>query len=152
MPANKTPYGGWRPSFIAALRNSGNVRAACQAAGISRQEAYRIKSKNKVFRAQWEEALVEAIELLEAEARRRAMTTSDLLMIFLLKAHKPDMYRDVQHHEVSGPEGRPIEHVTLEIPNDPARLREVISILQQAGDLTAPPFVSEGRANGFDAA
>ena len=34
------------------------------------------------------------MELLEAEARRRAMSVSDTLLIFLLKAHKPGMYRE----------------------------------------------------------
>jgi hypothetical protein len=33
------------------------------------------------------------IDLLEDEARRRAIAVSDLLLIFLLKHHRPECYR-----------------------------------------------------------
>ena len=64
------------------------------------------------FAAQWDEALEEGTDLLEAEARRRAVTGinkpvfykgevvgsipkySDRLLIFLLKAHRPQMFGD----------------------------------------------------------
>ena len=64
------------------------------------------------FAAQWREALGEGSDLLEAEARRRAVTGidkpvfykgkvvgsitkySDRLLMFLLKAHRPQKFRD----------------------------------------------------------
>ena len=45
--------------------------------------------------------LEDAVDLLEEEARRRALAGSDLLLIFLLKAHRPQMYRgviNIEHH------------------------------------------------------
>ena len=63
------------------------------------------------FRRLWEEALEQAMDLLEGEARRRATGVkrdvwyagekvgsesvySDTLLIFLLKAHRPAKFRD----------------------------------------------------------
>jgi hypothetical protein len=37
----KKAAGEWGPAFLAALSKSANVRAACQAAGISREAAYK---------------------------------------------------------------------------------------------------------------
>jgi hypothetical protein len=84
--------GQWQDTFIAALRNSGNIRASCLAAGISRETAYKERRRLATFAKRWDEALEESIDLLEAAARQRAMNISDTLLIFLLKAHRPDKY------------------------------------------------------------
>lgn len=98
-----TPEKGreWWPRFLAALRNSANVRAACTAAGIERKTAYRNRDRYKGFAKAWDEAMEDACDVLEAEAWQRARSTSDLLLIFLLKAHRPGMYRETikQQHE-----------------------------------------------------
>jgi hypothetical protein len=93
----------WRPVFLNTLRNTGNVRASCQAAGITRQVAYAHRSSAKEFAAQWDEALQDAIDGLEAVAINRARTSSDTLLIFLLKAHRPEKYRETinQHHTIN---------------------------------------------------
>lgn len=100
---NDTPEKGreWWPRFLAALRNSANVRAACQAAGIERKTAYRNRHQYRGFAKAWDEAIEDACDVLEAEAWQRARSTSDLLLIFLLKAHRPAMYRETvkQQHE-----------------------------------------------------
>jgi hypothetical protein len=84
----------WAPAFLSVLRDTCNVRASCQAAGISRQAAYDYRDKDKAFRKQWADAIEDGIEVLEAAARQRAMSISDTLLIFLLKAHRPEVYRD----------------------------------------------------------
>lgn len=84
----------WRPVFLEALRNSANIRVACRAAGISRQAAYKARAASEEFRAAWDEALEDAIDMLEAIAQDRARKQSDTLMIFLLKAHRPEKYRE----------------------------------------------------------
>jgi hypothetical protein len=45
------------------------------------------------FAAEWLDAAEAGIDLLEDEARRRAMAGSDLLLIFLLRNRRPDVYR-----------------------------------------------------------
>lgn len=87
------PY-PWRGPFLAALAQSANVRLACKAAGVSREMAYRLRRQNKAFAAAWQTAMAEAVDILDAEARRRALSVSDTLLIFLLKAHRPEMYRE----------------------------------------------------------
>jgi hypothetical protein len=79
---------------LSVLRDTCNVRASCHAAGISRQAAYDYRDKDKAFRKQWADAIEDGIEVLEAAARQRAMSISDTLLIFLLKAHRPEVYRD----------------------------------------------------------
>lgn len=70
------------------------VRYACTAARVSIQFVYNRRHSDPEFARAWSEALAIGLEVLEDEARRRAIETSDTLLIFLLKAHDPDKYRD----------------------------------------------------------
>lgn len=97
------------PLFIAALRSTGTVRAACEAAGITRRAAYVARARNPRFSAEWDSAIEEACDELEAIARQRAKETSDTLLIFLLKAHRPEKYRETNRVEHSGVNGNPIQ-------------------------------------------
>ena len=109
----------WRGVFLDRLKATGNVTLAATGAGVTRQNAYRTRSRNKAFRRSWDEALEQAVDLLEGEARRRATgisrdiyyagekvgeesVYSDMLLIFLLKAHRPHLYRDNVKVEHSG--------------------------------------------------
>lgn len=116
----------WQPVFLKWLRRKGNVTGACDKAKIDRKWAYTVRKQDPDFAAAWDEALDEATERLELEAHRRAHdgTTepvfyqgemvgsvrkySDTLLIFLLKAHKPEKYRDSFKIEHSGKDGGPI--------------------------------------------
>ena len=116
----------WVPEFIKTLETVGNVKLACFKAGISRTTAYRTRDRYSSFADQWEEALLDAADILEGEARRRAVDGvekpvyykgklidtvreySDGLLTLLLKAHKPERFRDRRDVEVSGKDGGPI--------------------------------------------
>jgi hypothetical protein len=114
----------WVKAFLAVFAESGNVRLACEAAHIERSTAYRLRSSDVDFAAEWEQAQEQAADLLEQEARRRAhdgwdepvfgslgqgqgsgeigtvRKYSDTLLIFLLKGVRPEKYReraDVKH-------------------------------------------------------
>ena len=84
----------WMPVFLFALRNSANVRAACQAAGISRKEAYRRRGNSARFRDGWDEALEDAVDTLEAVAWQRARAGSDFLLWRLLASLRREKYGD----------------------------------------------------------
>lgn len=90
----KKSTGDWRPAFLATLRKTANVRASCLAAGIERKTAYLSREKSAEFHEQWDDALAEAIDILEEAARKRALAISDTLLIFLLKSHRPEVYRE----------------------------------------------------------
>ena len=51
-----------------------NVSLAAQYAGRSRNQAYHVRRHSEDFAAQWDDALGEGVDLLEGEARRRAVT------------------------------------------------------------------------------
>lgn len=84
----------WFPLFLAALRATGNVRASCEKAKITRETAYDNRKSNPSFAARWDAAIEDACDSLEAVAWLRAKRSSDTLLIFLLKAHRPEKYRE----------------------------------------------------------
>ena len=79
-----------------------------------------MRRRSEDFAAQWDNALEEGTDLLEAEARRRAVTGidkpvyykgevvgsitkySDRLLMFLLRAHRPQKFRDGGKVEQTG--------------------------------------------------
>jgi len=114
-------------AMVAALAQTGNVCAASRCANVHRQRHYEWMKKDEVYWTAVADAMREAGELLEAEAWRRAMVGdlvpvyqrgekmgtvrkySDPLLIFLLKAAKPEKYRErVSHHTPPEPAGNPL--------------------------------------------
>lgn len=116
-----------KETFLRVLTESGNVSEAARQAGISRKHAYHLRDDEE-FAVAWDEAVDTGIDYLEAEARRRAYTGvaepvfyqgvecgtvqkySDTLMIFLLKANRPDKYKDRVSNEHTGKDGGAIEN------------------------------------------
>jgi len=112
MAKPRRTVGEWKPAFLGALSKSANVKYSCEVAGVNRQHVYDAREQDEAFAAQWRDALDDAVDTLEEAARGRALKSSDLLMIFLLKAHRPDLYRETTRHELTGRNGEaliPIE-------------------------------------------
>ena len=80
--------------FLKAYVESGTIRDGAIAAKVGRQTHYDWLQQHDAYRIAFQAAKDEAVEGLEAECRKRALARSDLLLMFLLKAHKPAMYRD----------------------------------------------------------
>jgi hypothetical protein len=80
--------------FLEKLRESGNIRLACEAADINRRTVYRWRDRFATFADEWDEALDDALDLLEGEAWKRARKQSDRLLMYLLTAHRPEKYGD----------------------------------------------------------
>lgn len=107
----------WTAAFIASLSLTGNVTRACESSGVSRWLVYELRNNDPVFAEAWDNALEQATDLLEEEARRRAYSGvdepvfgslgqglgtgevgtirkySDTLLIFLLNGNRPQKYR-----------------------------------------------------------
>lgn len=116
-----------RELFLAQLRKEPNITVAARKAGWSRGYVYQLRDEDPDFFVAWQEALDESVDLAESEVHRRAFKGtlkpvyhgglwvggireySDTLAIFLLKAHRPEKYRENLRHELSGPGGGPIE-------------------------------------------
>jgi hypothetical protein len=117
-----------REAFIEALAATANVSAACKNAGLPRRTAYDWKNADPRFAQAWEAALELGTDALEDEAIRRAhegtlkpiyqggkkvgtvREYSDTLMIFMLKARRPERFKDRVAAEHTGKGGGPIEH------------------------------------------
>lgn len=84
----------WKPAFLESLARLGNIKLAAEAAGITRQNAYAARKADPDFAEKWDDAIEQAVDDLQEAARKRAMEGSDALLIFLLKAHRPSVYRD----------------------------------------------------------
>lgn len=119
-------------AFLAAYCVTGNLSASAQAAGCHRTSHYDWMESDEAYRAAFEAAHEVALDLLEQEARRRAVvgvaepyvhggkvvmdpehpdqplikrTYSDTLLMFLLNGGRPDKFRNRYNVEHSGPDG-----------------------------------------------
>ncbi|MES2360129.1 MAG: hypothetical protein V4529_17440 [Gemmatimonadota bacterium] len=117
-------------TFLAMLERTANITASAEAAGVTNQCIYLWQEKSDEFAAACQAARESAYDRLEAEALRRAVDGvvrkrpivvgrevvdyeiiteySDRLLEVLLKACRPDKYRERQSVEHSGPGGTPI--------------------------------------------
>jgi hypothetical protein len=91
---------GLRPeqvSFLSSYVETGSQRRASKVSKISRGTVWDWAKKEPVFRDALDVAREFLVQNLEAEAYRRATQIerlSDILLIFLLKAARPEVYRD----------------------------------------------------------
>lgn len=134
-----------RAKFLAYLAKYGFVAKAARAAGITRETARKTRKADEAFAKAWDQAKAEYIEDLEAEADRRAYRGtlkpvfyqgtkcgvirefSDTLLIFRLKALKPEVYADRSKHELAGPDGGPIQFETMTDEQLDARIAELLA-------------------------
>lgn len=113
--------------FLVLLRGGRTVEGAARSVGIHRRALYRFRDRNKEFRRAWDEAWEAGIEALEDELRRRGFEGVEkpvfhggvvvgsvrefdtTAAIFILKARKPEVYRDNARIEHTGPGGGPVQ-------------------------------------------
>lgn len=91
----------WEKAYISALSQTGNWSLSAQIASVDKKTARARYLTSPEFRAACDDAIDTGIDILEAEARRRAMAGSDVLLIFLMKANRPEKYRDQYHVQTS---------------------------------------------------
>lgn len=107
-----------RAEFLKQFELTGMVSEAAELTGVSRQTVYMERQRNEDFALAWADVEERSTERMEAEAYRRAVegvttpmvsagqhvtdvqTYSDRLLEFMLKARRPEKYRervDVNH-------------------------------------------------------
>ena len=107
-------------AFLNAYQAISTISGAAAQTGIARQTHYKWLEKDAAYAARFTQADDIATERLEQEARRRAMVGveepvyyrgqpvgavrkySDVLLIFLLKARRPEVYRERHDVQTSG--------------------------------------------------
>lgn len=117
-----------REEFLEALSHTANITAACAKAKLPRRTAYQWRAAMPDFSAAWDAALELGTDSLEDEAVRRAhegtlkpvyqggkkvgtiREYSDTLLIFMLKARRPERFKERLAAEHTGKGGTPIQH------------------------------------------
>jgi hypothetical protein len=160
-------YTEWTPEiaarFLEILAEGHTAAHAARRCRVSRSAAYKHREADEEFARAWKEAEQAGTEVMEEEARRRAVDGtlkpvyqqgvkvgtireySDTLMIFLLKGRKPETYRDnatLKH------EGKvEIDDTGL---GDEQRAQRIAALLDRArqraddGDSAAPAVPDDG--------
>jgi hypothetical protein len=108
-----------RATILEEFTKGASVRAVLDVVGIARSAYYEWIESDPQFAAEVAAAKEAGTEFLEDVARKRAVESSDTLLIFLLKARKPEMYRDTQRLEHTGVDGTPLTVVITERPDGP---------------------------------
>ena len=109
-----------RALFLGALTEGASVTAACDRAVITRRTVYVWRAADPEFAAAWDDAIEAGTDALEDEALRRAKDKSDTLLIFLLKARRPEKYKDRVSTEHSGTASKSFEE-WLDSLTDPGK-------------------------------
>jgi transposase-like protein len=104
--------------FIETLATQGTVSHAAQAAGVSRNTAYRWRRDDFDFASLWDEAHENAVDAVESVLYRKALKGDTICMIFYLKAHRP-IYRD---------------RLNIDLKQVQSEIEEKIAQLRQRGD------------------
>ncbi len=107
-----------RQAFLEALAETASVSRAAEASGIVRTRWYACRRRDSAFAAAWDEALDQGSDALEDEAVRRALEGvekpvfrgnevvgylreySDRLLILMLKARRPERFKERGSGEV----------------------------------------------------
>lgn len=110
-----------RKKFLEALALGWSVTHAAGQAGRSKQRFYELREQDEAFAEEWAQALDAGTEIIEDELRRRAVTGweepiyqggelvghvrkyDSKLLMFLLSARRPAVYREAARLEVSTP-------------------------------------------------
>lgn len=115
--------------FIRKLRECGTIYHAARGAHIPRQTVQLWIRTDHEFCQQVLDAKQAAIERLETSAYKRAIGGDTLLTIFLLKAYRPEMYRDRYEGKID--EGELNQAIERELARlAPARPNEVPRIIE----------------------
>jgi hypothetical protein len=132
-PRARKPRRDWTRQFLEGFKRTGTVTGGCAHARIHRATAYRQRQKDERFALAWADLEEEVTDRLEATALVLALKGDQRLIEFLLKARKPDVYRERHQVELAGPDGGPVELDGLGLDLDKLTDRELASLQRIAG-------------------
>jgi hypothetical protein len=112
--------------FLAAYKKAGIIAHAARLARITRDRHFCWMREDYNYVQHFYSCQEEAIEALEEECRRRAMSGSDVLLIFMLKASRPDVYRDNKTIEMKGSVQGKVTHEHVRGLNDDERATRLL--------------------------
>jgi hypothetical protein len=129
----RKPRRDWRPAFLKGFAKSGTVTGGCEHAGVVRTTVYRERQRNETFALAWADVEAGVTLHLESRAVELALAGEVRLIEFLLKARKPDIYREHHLLEHTGPGGGPVELDGLGLDLSKLSDRDLASLQRIAG-------------------
>jgi hypothetical protein len=152
MPKPKEHHRNWHAAFLEAFAQCGIVNLAARQVKISANAVEKAKQRSPRFREAYFAAKENATQMLEAEMMRRAKIGidepvtiagqrevvkkySDSLLMFMLKALRPQVYRDNYNLALSNPDGSklslaPQQTVMALIQTDPEIARVALKLAE----------------------
>jgi hypothetical protein len=76
------------------------VTIAARAAGVSTRAAYKARDASPEFAERWSDAVNKSVDTLEHEVYQRALKEDSQLAMFVLKAFRPERYRETSRLEI----------------------------------------------------
>src|SRR5436309_14465454 len=89
----------WQRRFLRSLARSPNVALAAKRAGVSRTHVYRVREQDPAFAGAWKNSIESALDELEGAAFALAKRGDSQLISWLLRCHRPSVYRETQRTE-----------------------------------------------------
>lgn len=135
-----------KAKWLEAFDRLGTVFQACKETGVGRSTVYEWRQKDEGFAVAWADVEEATTERMEREAYRRSVEGvqreiyhqgqvvgeerqfSDTLLIFMLKARRPEKYRDNIKVEHAGG----IDHRGAVLVTDPELAEEARALLRRA--------------------
>lgn len=123
-----------REKFLKALAEGDSATGAAEKAGLGRRTVYTWRKEDEDFEREWDAAIEAGTDILEDEAKKRAVEGSDTLLMFLLNGRRPEKYRPKT--QISGVINHNHSHSVAVSETD--RLLSGIAQRPEAGTLTEP--------------
>lgn len=95
-------------AFLAAYRNTGNIRVATEAAGVNRCTFYEWAEHDEIFALAAEQAKAEFGDLLERKLSEMAFE-ADNVTALIVALKMAGRFVDKTRNELTGADGRPIQ-------------------------------------------
>ena len=85
-----------KTAFLEQFARAGTIAGACRLVGISRECVTSWRNNDPAFEQAFMDTELDITNTLESRAMSQAMNGDTPLIMFLLKARRPDMYREKQ--------------------------------------------------------
>jgi hypothetical protein len=90
----------WHAAFLRSLARSPSVTVAARSAGVSTRACYKARDADPEFAEAWNDAINKSVDTLEHEVFTRALKEDNQLAMFVLKAFRPERYRETSRLEI----------------------------------------------------
>lgn len=102
MPKRSVEVRKRQALFLDGFTKTGTVLGACRRVGLSRETVRLWRKNDEAFEQLYQDADLDITETLETKAMSMAMEGDTTMVIFLLNARRPDVYRPRMKVEHAG--------------------------------------------------